>query len=380
MRRFSLLVLVLTTAAPALAAAQSSQFGVRGLGLPGRALSVRAIGTGGSFGPIDVESSQNPAVIGMLGRFNAVFTGLQDFRSVENPAGSESVRQTRFPQISAAGPIPGLPLAAGVSVSTYTNRDFTIGTPGSEVIRGEVVEFTDTIASRGGLNDLQFAVAYRPGTGWLVGAGLHVITGSNRLQSIRVFDDDAYLDIRQRSELSYAGVGVSVGVVRQFSEKLIIAATARSDGNVKVDLDTARIATVDLPYTFGLGVRSRVSSRWNLGAEGRYRTWSAANSDLLAQGGTGADNTVELSFGGEYATDPERPARRPIRFGARYGTLPFPIIPGEQPSEFALSLGTGTRFANERAGLDLALERVWRSAGEYSERAWIVYVGVSVRP
>jgi hypothetical protein len=38
------------------------------------------------------------------------------------------------------------------------------------------------------------------------------------------------------------------------------------------------------------------------------------------------------------------------------------------------------RFAQNRAGIDLALQHVWRSEGPYSERAFIVSLGVSVRP
>jgi hypothetical protein len=38
------------------------------------------------------------------------------------------------------------------------------------------------------------------------------------------------------------------------------------------------------------------------------------------------------------------------------------------------------RFAQQRGGIDLALEHVWRSEGVYSERAFILTLGVSVRP
>jgi hypothetical protein len=56
------------------------------------------------------------------------------------------------------------------------------------------------------------------------------------------------------------------------------------------------------------------------------------------------------------------------------------VIEGDQPHEFGLSLGTGIRFAQERAGIDLGLEHVWRSAGAYSERAFLLNLGVTVRP
>ena len=51
-----------------------------------------------------------------------------------------------------------------------------------------------------------------------------------------------------------------------------------------------------------------------------------------------------------------------------------------------MALGTGFRFAQDRAGIDhagidLSVERVWRRAsGGHSEGAWLIGVGVTVRP
>jgi hypothetical protein len=109
-------------------------------------------------------------------------------------------------------------------------------------------------------------------------------------------------------------------------------------------------------------------------------TWSGANSDLLEQGGLGSENNYEASFGLEYTPDLRRPARRPVRLGVRYGTLPFLLGTGEQPKEFGISAGTGIRFAQERAGVDLGLEHVWRAAGAFKERTFLVNLGVTVRP
>jgi hypothetical protein len=173
-----------------------------------------------------------------------------------------------------------------------------------------------------------------------------------------------------------------VAAIRNFGSRFSIAATARSDGHLNVDRDSTRVSTVDLPYSFGLGFRWRARPKLELASQALYRTWSGANSDLLAQGGTGSDNTVEVSFGGEYTPDPRRPGRRLIRFGGRYGTLPFPLVPGERPHEVGVSIGTGVRFAQERAGIDLGVERVWRSAGAgtYTERAFLITLGMTVRP
>lgn len=361
---------------------QSSQFGVRGLGAPGRALSARAVGTGGAFGLFDPESSINPAALSGLQTLTTTFTGLQDYRHVENPVGEESVKESRFPQLAIAGPIRRFPMAIGLSFSNYASRDFTLASSGTIVLRGVDVPVSDTFASRGGLSDLRAAVSYTLQGGWVVGGAFHVITGTNRLTSVRDFGDSnsVYQTARQESEISYAGVGLDVGMIRHFGESFSVAATARSDGRALIDRDSTRVARVDLPYTFGLGFRWKPVPKLELASQGIYRTWSGANSDLIEQGGVGAENTFQVAFGGELTTDLRRPFRRPIRFGARYGTLPFPLIPGEQPKELAVSLGSGARFAQQRAGIDLGLEYVRRSAGAYKERAFVVTLGVSVRP
>ena len=365
---------------PSAVGAQSSQFGVRGLGFPGRALAVRAIATGGAFGLFDPESSQNPAALASVLNLTSVFTITQGFRSVENPAGTASVRDTRFPQLMVAGPVQRFPAVVGFSFSNYTSRDFTLATSEMIDLRGVPVNVSDTFSSRGGLNDFRIAGAYRLGTQWAVGAGFHIISGSNRLTSTRVFDDPNFLSSRQRSELSFAGIGVSIGVTRQLGPSLAVSAVARSDGHVNLDRDSARVGSIDLPYSLGLGLRWRPTPKLNVAGQTLVRTWSAANSDLLALGGTGSQNTVEAAVGAEYISDPRRPYRRPIRLGARYATLPFSLLSGQDAREFGVSAGSGVRFAQQRAGVDLAVEHVWRFEGGYSENGFLLSLGISVRP
>jgi hypothetical protein len=378
-RRTGLWVLLALT--PHLLAAQSSQFGVRGLGYPGRGIATRATGSSGAFGLFDPESSQNPASIGATTTLTSVFTGSQGFRHLENPGGSATLKDTRFPLLSVAGPVRQSGAALGVSYSNYTSRDFTTVNGATVDLRGVPVGVVDTFSSRGGLSDFRAAGAYRLHDKWLFGVGFHVITGSNRLVSTRLFNDPSYLSARQRSEVSYAGVGLSAGVVRQFGPNFAMAGMARTDGRVNVDRDSIRVGAIDLPYSFGLGMRWRPSPKLDLATQTILRTWSGANSDLLEQGGTGAENTVEVAVGLEYVSDVKRPFRRPLRLGARYATLPFPLTPGEQGHEFGISAGTGIRFAQQRAGIDVSLEHQWRSEGSaYSERAFILSVGVSVRP
>src|SRR4026209_530780 len=102
---------------PVTVGAQSSQFGARGLGFPGRSLAVRAIGRGGAFGLFHPESSQNPAAVVRLVGMTAVFSITEGFRKVKNPAGTASVRDTRFPQLIVAGPAERITAAGRRSFS-----------------------------------------------------------------------------------------------------------------------------------------------------------------------------------------------------------------------------------------------------------------------
>jgi hypothetical protein len=380
-----LLPLLVLCAAPLPLMAQSSQFGTRGLGIPGRAESVRSLGTGGSFGLFDPGSSQNPAALADVYVLTATFTGMENFRSSSGPSGSVSGRDMRFPQITVGGPVGHRPFSVGVSYSNYTDRDFSVATTSELELRGVPVSSFDTLTSRGGLNDLRLGVGYRGGGGWHLGAAFHVITGSARTELRRTFSDSAYTPVFQSAEISYTGMGAAAGLTYN-KGRFGFAAMGRTDGHANVDRDSTRVSRIGLPVSFGAGLRYHAGARLDLATQGIYRGWSAADESLIAGGGTGAQNTVSVSAGGEYLTDLRRPYRRPIRFGAHYTRLPFPIVAGGRPSEFGVALGSGTRFLDPRtrrevAGLDLALERVWRREGSgYREGAWLITFGVTVKP
>jgi hypothetical protein len=375
-----LLLLALLTLAPATVAAQASQFGVRGLGVPGRPLSTRAAGSSGAFAMFDAESGLNPASIAGLPAMTATFNSRTSFRTVENPAGSESLRDTRFPYVSFGGPARGTPFAVGVSYSTYTNRDFSNATVDTLELRDVLIPVFDTLSSRGGMSDLRIAGSFKARERSVIGGSFHILTGSNRMEEHRTFTDNQYLPVRQSTELSFVGVGMSLGTVQQLGRSLWVAAIARSDGGASVERDSAPVGDIDLPYSLGLGLRWKAGARLDLAGHGIFRTWSGANSDLLALGGSGSDNTVELAFGGEFVSDPRRPNRAPIRFGAHYATLPFLLPPGLQPEEYGASLGSGVRFAQDRGSVDFAVGYLSRSTGDFDEHGFTLSFGVAVRP
>lgn len=375
------LLLAMLAAIPSALPAQSSIFGVRGLGLPGRPLTPATRATGGSFGLFDGESSLNPAALAFLKAPTASFVLTPTWRHWESPAGSAGLRETRFPLVAIGGPIPGTDIGVGVSFGSYADRDFRLSTIDTIILRGAPVQVHDTIASLGGMNEIRLAAGKVFGGRTTLGAAVYWITGSNRLDARRVFGDSTFVPIRQTAELSYQGFGVSVGVVRKVRQNLQVALYARADGHANVDLDSTAVYTVDLPYTLGAGAQLKPSRRLTVAGQALWRSWSGANSDLQARGAPGAVNTLEVSVGGELVRNLREPGALPIRFGARYAQLPFPVEAGARPREIALSLGSGTRFAQDRAGIDLTLEHQWRSeSSRYSERALTLVIGLSVRP
>lgn len=376
-----MLLLAALGGAPTILPAQSSLFGVRGLGLPGRPLTAATRGTGGAVGLFDGESDVNPAAMAALDNVTASFAIAPSWRKWESPAGTADLRESRFPLMYVGGPIPGSKVGVGISIGSYADRDFTLTSSDTISLRGAPVGITDTVNSRGGLNEIRVAAGVALGGRTTIGGGVYWITGSSRIDSRRAFSDSSYLAIRQSAELSYQGFGLSAGILHQLSPSVQLAALIRTDGKATIDLDSARAFTVDLPWTVGAGVKIRTSRRINLAAQAVYRTWSGANSDLVAQGAPGARNTMELNIGGEVVRKLRSPSSLPLRWGVRFAQLPFSVLPGGSAKELSVSAGTGMRFAQRRAGIDLAVEHAWRSEGsQYKERAFTLIFGLSIRP
>ncbi len=360
--------------------AQSSQFGVRGLGIPGRASSARALGSGGAMGLFDGESSLNPAAVWLLPLATTAVTSSQGWRTSENPGGAGSARDNRFPQFLIGGPIPKTPLSIGLSYSTYADRDFTLATAGIASPRGVPIGVVDTLSATGGINDLRVALAWGISPTLQVGAAVHALTGGNRLASRRVWEDSTYLPTRQTAELDFSGFGVSAGAVWRPRRGISLAGIVRQDGSLDVRRDSAATATVDLPWTLAAGARVALTSRLDVAAMVSSRDWSVANDGLVSQGAVGARNTVEYSAGLEYARNTRVRDQQPIRLGVRYAQLPFLLVQSTQPKELGISVGTGVRFAKGAAGIDLGLERIRRTQGSaFVETAWVLSVGVVVR-
>lgn len=379
MRRAVALVVALTVPV-ARAGAQASEFGTRALGLPILPLSARAQGMGGGIAMFDPEASLNPAAIWFTDRATATFSVRQFWRTSENPFGSASGNDTQFPLVMVSGPI-GHRWDFALSVAAYTDRTFALALSDTIDIRGSAVGINDTLVSKGGVNDIRGALAYTASRRFAVGLGLHLLTGTNRIEYRRSFTDSSYVPVRVKNELSFSGPGISAGFTAEPISRVRVAGMLRWDGDLAYYKDSTRLNKIPMPFTVAAGIQLRASDRLTLAGHGLYRNWSAADSALKAQGGLGAQNAAEGTFGLEWTRDAKSRYKLPIRAGVRYAELPYPVVEGQHGTEFQLSLGTGFRFTANRGSVDIALERAWRSDGDaFKERTLMLTFGVGIRP
>ena len=178
-------------------------------------------------------------------------------------------------------------------------------------------------------------------------------------------------------DASYSGFGVSAGVVASPSTKVRLGGSFRVDGRLDRKVGNQEVGQIDLPVTLAGGAEFRPSPVLRVAGTGIWRSWSSAAADLSAAG-THAFNTFDLGVGVEMGGAPGGP-KLPLRLGARYATLPFSPST-DQPTELALSAGTGIRLSSGRAQFDFSVERVMRDGAGAAERAWQLTVGFHVRP
>jgi hypothetical protein len=119
-----------------------------------------------------------------------------------------------------------------------------------------------------------------------------------------------------------------------------------------------------------------------------YDKWSSL--EALGRPGLRAVDAWDTSLGADVA-GPRVAADRPLmlRAGFRWRTLPFGATPVDAGTtgpprnvrERSFTAGAGTSLARGRASIDLGVVRASRDAGlPVDERAWILSIGMSVRP
>jgi len=356
-------------------AAQTSIYGVRGLGFPGREASSRERALGSGFLALDPGSPVNPAAVAGFGSVTVQIMAETNLRSYSvDTVDVDGLSSTRFPLALLGGRVGSTPLSFGLSFAQYTERSYDLTYADTVELRGQQVAFEERTTSRGGITDVRGALGYRLSTKLWVGAGFHMLTGSAKLSFLRAFADSAYRPYRIETEESITGLGASAGVIFVPGARVALGLSVRSDTRADVKVDSVTAANVDLPVTIVGGVRlvPIAPLRWVTSVV--WRSWSTADDDLVAR----AFDTWEVGSGLEIG-GLDAGTRIPIRLGFRYATLPFSPT-DEQPHEIDLALGLGVVFAASRGLVDLAVERVVRTGPGSDERGWQLSWTVTVRP
>src|SRR6266545_2586916 len=346
--------------------AQDSQFGIRGLGTPGKSESVRARSTCGAFAPFDPFSPLLDASLADVRRMSASVTSGTSWRSVDATGTTAALRGTRFPAMVIAGPVTRR-IVVGGGFSTYLDRSFGVVIHDTIDLRGVQQPITDEITSDGAVSDLRLAVAARVGSRLALGLGLHRLTGSTRVVATRSFADSLYRTTTARDEVAYGGLGGSASLLFDVTSDLRIAGWFRSASKLRADVGGITVAENDLPVMYGAGVQWRAGAQATVAGTVSWRTWGAV------QAVANAHDTFNWSFGAEIGSPGS-----PFRLGARGGQLPFGV--GKAPTEVGYSAGLGRQFSGGRGRLDIGLERLQRTGLGLSERVWTVLVGLTVRP
>ena len=357
--------ILLTAEPPNRLAAQDSQFGISGLGTPGKWESVRARSAGGAFAPFDPFSSLTDAALIDMRRVSGSVTGALSRRTVDIGGTETPLRGTRFPVFVIGGPI-GRRLVVGGGFSTYLDRTYGISTSDTIVIRGDTLPITDVVTSDGGVTDLRVALAGRVSRWLTLGGGFHLLTGSTRVVATRTFGDTSYRNTTARDQVSYEGEGASVSALLDLTSALRVSGWFRADSKLRADIRGKTASENDLPNSYGTAILWRPGAQFAIAGTAMWRDWTASAP-------TG-HNTFSWTVGAELGAPGTG-----IRLGARGAQMPFGAGP-EAPTEFGVSAGLGKQFSAGRGRIDFGVERLERKGVGLSEHVWTFLLGLTVRP
>jgi hypothetical protein len=359
-----------------------------GFGYPPGQLSARAQATGGAIGEMDPVSTLNPAALINWGGPAVYFQIEPEFRLVNGVDGPARTTTARYP-LTGGGVSLGSRWMLGIAASTFLDRSWETTSRTTHQLGSETVPATTTFRSEGAINDVRLALAWAVRPWFRVGLGAHALTGQNRLRVTDVFDDVARYDtLLQDTTISYRGTAFSGGVEVRAGKVASVAASMRAGGRIRAVSNDATLRRATVPTRFGVTVAYLGIANSAIALRTAYDKWSSL--ERLGRSGFRAVDAWDTSLGADVA-GPRIGADRTLmlRAGFRWRTLPFAATPVEGGTtgaprdvrERSVSGGIGTTLARGRASVDLAVIRASRDAGlSVDERAWILSIGMSVRP
>lgn len=350
---------------------------VLGFGYPIGGQSARSLGTGTSMADLDPQSPLNPAALLLNARMQGYVQYEPEFRTVTVGGNSVKTSTSRFPVFMATGRQGRA--AFSISYSSFMDRTWANSYADTQVVNGEKIGSMVMSHVAGGITDARFGAAWSFTEKAHVGLGLHVFPGQNHIVNGRSFDSLTKAgSFTLEKTYNFTGSGVSLGGVISPGAHLIVSGDLRLGGTLTMrDGDTTEVGRGRVP------LRAAVSALYD-GIPGstfmiRFGTdkWSDMNGLGLAT--LPMRDATDLSIGTE-VTGP-RYAGAPTFFRGGFRSRGLPVAYGAAGvNETSYSGGLGVPIASGRGQVDLGIVRATRRAAGISEKAWLVSIGVGVRP
>lgn len=367
--------LLLVAGAPP-AAAQGA-LSLQGFGYPVGGQSTRSLGVGTSIADLDPQSPVNPAAVVMNARAQGYFQYEPEFRSVRAGGVVADTRTSRFPLFMISGRQRSVTMS--LSFSSFMDRTWANSYADTQTVGAERIASTVLTQSEGGIADARFAAAYSLNEKVHFGLGLHAFPGRNRVSFGRAFADSAKAGAFSLSDsYNFSGSALSLGALVTPTLHLIIGGDLRFGGPLQMRLgDSTMVGEGSIPFRAGLTATYDGIPGSVLSARVGVDRWT----DLAGLGSAslGLADATDMAVGAEIVGPRFGSSAVLFRTGFRSRGLPF-SYGTDDVREKAFSGGIGLPVLAGRATLDLAVLRASRTAGAVTEKAWVISLGVGIRP
>ena len=348
----------------------------QGLGYPLGGLSGAAAAMSGASAELDPNSQVNPAAITRSNRFSIAVRFEPERKTATIGGERVGSNLVRFPSIHASGSFGRF--VGTLGVSAMLDRTWRNTISDSLQVGGDWMPSTLQVHSEGAMGDARAAIGYVVSPRLQVGAALHAIVGENRTLFFRSFDDTSGVQsIAQQNSFGFGGSAVSFGVVAEPLTDLILAASARLGQEMFVELLGDELASATVPNRFGLGVAYHGIGGVALHARIDRTNWS--DLQTLVSDSIPVFDATEVALGVEALGPRLFGTSTALRAGVRGRTLPFGVT-GREVKERGFSFGVALPLARGRTLIDLGAQRMERTTPGFKENAWLISLGIGIRP
>ena len=367
--------LVFVAAAPP-AMAQGA-LSILGFGYPVGGHSARSLGSGSSIAGLDPQSPFNPAAVVMNARAQGYFQYEPEFRSVSAGGNAVDTRTSRFPLFMISGRQQSITVS--LSFSSFLDRTWANSYADTQMVGSERIASTVLTQSEGGIADARLAAAYSLNDKVHFGIGLHAYPGRNRVAFGRSFADSAKAGAFSLTDsYNFSGTALSFGAVVTPATHLIFGGDLRLGGSIRMRLgDSTVVGEGSIPFRAGVTATFDGIPGSVLSARIGMDQWT----DLAGLGTTslGLRNATDMAVGAEIVGPRFGPSAVLFRTGFRSRGLPF-SYGSNDVREKAITGGLGVPVLAGRATMDLAIVRATRTSATVTEKAWVISLGVGIRP